>query len=150
MGSQMKRSIFDEQTNRALKKWHQAVRKRHKGNSPSPTITPGSSPGTSPTSSPIHLLHRYKTIGHSDMIQAKYSDLENERSEIIETTPYSSDQDNSETENDKAAMMTYMIPSFKHSAVEAETAELRLDIDEERDEEFTFVKPTEESELILH
>ncbi|PKU72837.1 MLO-like protein 10 [Dendrobium catenatum] len=147
MGSDMKRSIFDEQTNRALKKWHQAVRKRHKkGNSPSPTITPGSTPRTSPTSSPNHLLHRYKTTGHSDMMQTRYYlDQENERSEMIETAPYFSDRDNSETENGYTTMM-HMIPSFKHSAADANTAELRLHVEEERNEEFTFDKPTTESE----
>ncbi|KAL0920305.1 hypothetical protein M5K25_009430 [Dendrobium thyrsiflorum] len=147
MGSHMKRSIFDEQTNRALKKWHQAVRKRHKkGNSPSPTITPGSSPRTSPTSSPVHLLHRYKSTGHSDMMQTRYYlDQENERSEMIETTPYFSDRDNSETESGYTTMM-HMIPSFKHSAADANTAELRLHVEEERNEEFTFDKPTTESE----
>ncbi|XP_020578094.1 MLO-like protein 9 [Phalaenopsis equestris] len=147
MGSQMKRSIFDGQTNNALKKWHQAVRKRQKkGNSTSPTITPGSSPRTSPSASPVHLLHRYRTIGTSDMKHERYhTDQENERSEMIETTPYSSDRDNSETENDNSTM-TYMIPSFKHSAVNPKTAEIRLHVEGAREEEFTFVKPTTEYE----
>ncbi|PQQ15295.1 MLO-like protein 8 [Prunus yedoensis var. nudiflora] len=47
MGSHMKKSIFDEQTSKALKKWHMAVKKKHGGThgskSPSQTLGGGSS-----------------------------------------------------------------------------------------------------------
>ncbi|RVX21132.1 MLO-like protein 8 [Vitis vinifera] len=36
MGSNMKRSVFDEQTSKALKKWHMAVKKRHGGRQEGP------------------------------------------------------------------------------------------------------------------
>ncbi|KAG1361111.1 MLO-like protein 5 [Cocos nucifera] len=52
MGSQMKRSIFDEQTSKALKKWHhQAVKKKNpQKNSPnSPSRSPPPSPRASQT-----------------------------------------------------------------------------------------------------
>lgn len=51
MGSTMKRSIFDEQTSKALKQWHmKAVKKTHDGK-PEHTGTRalGGSPGDSPT-----------------------------------------------------------------------------------------------------
>ncbi|KAI4386872.1 hypothetical protein MLD38_004759 [Melastoma candidum] len=73
MGSCMKKSIFDEQTSKALKKWHMDVKKRRleKGGK-SPTITLGKEM-ESVTSSPPHALsstsgpalHRFKTTGHS-------------------------------------------------------------------------------------
>ncbi|XP_051139467.1 MLO-like protein 8 [Andrographis paniculata] len=71
MGSHMKKSIFDEQTSKALKKWHMAVKKKARGGS-TPTRTLGGG-GASPTSSmgsPFHpttaaALHRFKTTGHS-------------------------------------------------------------------------------------
>ncbi|PIN09895.1 hypothetical protein CDL12_17520 [Handroanthus impetiginosus] len=68
MGSHMKKSIFDEQTSKALKKWHMAVKKKQGGRSGrSPTRTLGSP--TSSMGSPFHptaaALHRFKTTGHS-------------------------------------------------------------------------------------
>ncbi|CAA0839018.1 MLO-like protein 8 [Striga hermonthica] len=64
MGSNMKKSIFDEQTSKALKKWHMAVKKKHGHGSRSPGGA-GASP-TSSMGSPFHpTLHRFKTIGHS-------------------------------------------------------------------------------------
>lgn len=64
MGTRMKKSIFDEQTSKALKKWHMAVKKR-RGKSPTRTLG-------SPNASPMHpssgyaALHRFKTTGHSN------------------------------------------------------------------------------------
>lgn len=47
MGSHMKKSIFDEQTSKALMSWHNKVRK--KGTPPAPkTRVLGGSPGDSP------------------------------------------------------------------------------------------------------
>ncbi|GER24683.1 MLO-like protein [Striga asiatica] len=60
MGSNMKKSIFDEQTSKALKKWHKAVKKKHGQGGRSPA-SPTSSMG-----SPFHpTLRRFKTTGHS-------------------------------------------------------------------------------------
>ncbi|PKA52102.1 MLO-like protein 8 [Apostasia shenzhenica] len=148
MGSHMKRSIFDEQTNKALKKWHQAVRKRQKMGMPgSPSMTPSTSPRTSPSSSPVHLLHRFKTIGHSDAIQRLHSDQDHESFEMmIKTSRHISDTENSDTEMEYSTMAA-MIPSFKHGVVNTKATELHLRIGEEeeeeprRNEDFTFVKP---------
>ncbi|RZC67414.1 hypothetical protein C5167_011114 [Papaver somniferum] len=57
MGSTMKKSIFDEQTSKALKQWHKnAVHKKAEGGTgkkpKTPTRTLGGSPGGSPSSSP--------------------------------------------------------------------------------------------------
>ncbi|KAL0396278.1 UNVERIFIED_CONTAM: MLO-like protein 10 [Sesamum calycinum] len=70
MGSHMKKSIFDEQTSKALKKWHMAVKKKHGGRAGrSPTRTLGGGSPTSSMGSPFHptaaTLHRFKTTGHS-------------------------------------------------------------------------------------
>ncbi|KAK9989979.1 hypothetical protein SO802_024964 [Lithocarpus litseifolius] len=65
MGSHMKKSIFDEQTSKALKKWHMAVKKKHGGRGgKSSTRTLGRSPSLTVHSSG-HTLHRFKTTGHS-------------------------------------------------------------------------------------
>jgi mlo protein len=79
MGSHIKMSIFDEQTSKALKKWRDAARKRHKkGSSHSPYVTPSPSPGQSPMASPaFHHLYRYKTMGHvGNGIKRSHSDNE--------------------------------------------------------------------------
>ncbi|KAK7386561.1 hypothetical protein VNO78_26894 [Psophocarpus tetragonolobus] len=62
MGSRMKKSIFDEQTSKALKKWHMAVKKKQ-------GVKLGGSTMVSTPDSTLHstgpTLHRYKTTGHS-------------------------------------------------------------------------------------
>ncbi|KAE8701288.1 MLO-like protein 10 [Hibiscus syriacus] len=66
MGSHMKRSIFDEQTSKALKNWHMAAKKRRGNATKSPTRALGGSASPSPTlHSPGHSLRRFKTTGHS-------------------------------------------------------------------------------------
>ncbi|GMH06615.1 hypothetical protein Nepgr_008455 [Nepenthes gracilis] len=67
MGSHMKKSVFDEQTTRALKKWHKTVKKQQQGEkavtAPSRTFEGSSSFSTLHTSG--RTLHRLKTTGHS-------------------------------------------------------------------------------------
>ncbi|MFS7969760.1 hypothetical protein Hanom_Chr09g00812941 [Helianthus anomalus] len=76
MGSTMKKSIFDEQTARALKNWRMIVKRKHGGKGgKSPTRSVASSLTASPVhsmASPIYpttttaaTLHRFKTTGHS-------------------------------------------------------------------------------------
>ncbi|KAL0322826.1 UNVERIFIED_CONTAM: MLO protein1 [Sesamum angustifolium] len=66
MGSHMKKSIFEEQTAKALKKWHQAAKQRkkmRKAGVGTDTSSAGFMSGeTTPTQglSPLHLLHNYK------------------------------------------------------------------------------------------
>ncbi|TYI74463.1 hypothetical protein E1A91_D07G201300v1 [Gossypium mustelinum] len=89
MGSRMKKSIFDEQTSKALKKWHMAAKKR--GNArKSPTRALGGS--TSPIStlhSTGHSLHRYKTTGHSTHSSYNYEDRDMSDLEAEPLTPTS-------------------------------------------------------------
>lgn len=71
MGTHMKKSIFDEQTSKALKKWRMAVKKKQSkgGKSPTRTLGNGSASPTLSMASTINsagaTLHRFKTTGHS-------------------------------------------------------------------------------------
>ena len=58
MGSTMKRSIFDEQTSKALKKWHKKAVKKKDEKERSPTRVLGGSPGDSPMHSPMNNNHK--------------------------------------------------------------------------------------------
>lgn len=62
MGSNMKKSIFEEQTAKALKKWHQAAKQRNKQRKGITDTSSIMSGDATPThgSSPLHLLHHYK------------------------------------------------------------------------------------------
>ncbi|KAK7386562.1 hypothetical protein VNO78_26895 [Psophocarpus tetragonolobus] len=65
MGSRMKKSIFNEQTSKALKKWHMAVKKNQGvgGNTRVRAIDGSTADSTLHSSSPT--LHRFNTTGHS-------------------------------------------------------------------------------------
>ncbi|KAK8653877.1 hypothetical protein V6N13_127860 [Hibiscus sabdariffa] len=66
MGSHMKKSIFDEQTSKALKNWHMAAKKRRGNARKSPTrVLGGSASPSSTLHSPGRSLRRFKTTGHS-------------------------------------------------------------------------------------
>ncbi|KAK8995554.1 hypothetical protein V6N11_075825 [Hibiscus sabdariffa] len=66
MGSHMKKSIFDEQTSKALKNWHMAAKKRRGNARKSPTrVLGGSASPSSTLHSPKRSLRRFKTTGHS-------------------------------------------------------------------------------------
>ncbi|KAK9271083.1 hypothetical protein L1049_026672 [Liquidambar formosana] len=74
MGSNMKKSIFDEQTSKALKKWHMNALKKKEGRTGrSPTRTLGGSPGDSPVHSPSHAQPHFKNTGHPNQ---QVSDVE--------------------------------------------------------------------------
>ncbi|XP_059623355.1 MLO-like protein 10 isoform X2 [Cornus florida] len=110
MGSNMKKSIFDEHTSKALKKWHMAAKKKHGRTGRSPIRTPG---GGSPTASMAGStvpstgasLHRFKTTGHSTR-SFTYNDPETSDYEADPPSPTSStanliinvDHDDSDTE----------------------------------------------------
>ena len=90
MGSSMKKSIFDEQTSKALKKWHMAVKKKRGGRGgKSPTITLGGSSALSTVHSSGRALHRFKTTGHLTRAFA-YEDNENSDFEGDSLSPSSS------------------------------------------------------------
>uniref|UniRef100_A0A1D1YET4 MLO-like protein n=2 Tax=Anthurium amnicola TaxID=1678845 RepID=A0A1D1YET4_9ARAE len=136
MGSHMKRSIFDEQTSKALRKWRLAA-KRRRGKSPTGSAlrTPGESPSVSPRASPVHPIHRFKTTGHSTNALAR------------SRRDYYSDQELSDAEPE----LTPASPSAPilgrnadRSDREPGPAEQRLQIvDDPRnpEEDFSFVKP---------
>ncbi|KAL1810932.1 hypothetical protein ACET3Z_020997 [Daucus carota] len=65
MGSQMKKSIFEEQTSKALKKWHQSAKENQKklrkaGEAASSGYACSDNNTPSRGSSPVHLLHNHK------------------------------------------------------------------------------------------
>lgn len=74
MGSRMKKSVFDEQTSKALKKWHMAVKKRHGKGGKTPARTFGSVSPTVSAVSSSHRLQRFKTTGHSTRSSYSYDD----------------------------------------------------------------------------
>jgi mlo protein len=71
MGTHMKKSIFDEQTAKALQQWRRTVKKKHgtPGGTPGRSPAGGSSPISASMSSTINsasaMLQRFKTTGHS-------------------------------------------------------------------------------------
>eukprot|EP01018_Ginkgo_biloba_P015674 Gb_09144 [translate_table: standard] len=68
MGSHMKKAIFEEQTANALKRWHQAAKKKRKHAKKSGVVISGTNT-PSQGSSPIHLFHRYKSTGDLELGQ---------------------------------------------------------------------------------
>uniref|UniRef100_A0A0E0R1Y3 MLO-like protein n=1 Tax=Oryza rufipogon TaxID=4529 RepID=A0A0E0R1Y3_ORYRU len=143
MGSQMKRTIFDEQTAKALKKWHKAavVKKQQKGSSHEPgSETPGTETTTTTATAteesqrerdaaamPVRHLHRYKTIAH------------------VGATGTLSDSDCSDTDTPFASPTRLLIPPTKQRSLDAGRAEVRVDVDStptptppERHDSFSF------------
>ncbi|XP_057975479.1 MLO-like protein 9 [Malania oleifera] len=67
MGSTMKKSIFDEHTSKALKKWHMNALKKKEGKTgPCPARTLGGSPGESPQSAPLGAHTIFQNASHQD------------------------------------------------------------------------------------
>ncbi|CAL5197389.1 unnamed protein product [Lathyrus oleraceus] len=90
MGSRMKKSIFDEQTSRALKKWHNAVKKKHGlklGKSSVRTMDGSTSTMQSTSTSPT--LHRHNTTNHSTRTVSAYDDDRDLYQSDIELSPTS-------------------------------------------------------------
>ncbi|PON63166.1 Mlo-related protein [Trema orientale] len=128
MGSGMKKSIFDEQTSKALKKWHMAVKKKQGGGRgpKSPTVTLGGSSTVSKVHSSGHTLHRFKTTGHSTRSSA-YEDHETSDVESDLMSPTST---------------TNLIVRVDHDEEETEINEPQSREHETRSEDdFSFVKP---------
>ncbi|KZV21736.1 MLO-like protein 8 [Dorcoceras hygrometricum] len=130
MGSHMKKSIFDEQTSKALKKWHMAVKKRQRERGGrSPTRTLGDASPTSSVGSPFRpsgaTLQRFKTIGHST---SSYGHEEN---------------DGSDTEEPLSHMTatSSLIIRTDHDDVEYEIDIPRAQQETENVDDFSFVKP---------
>ena len=66
MGSRMKKSVFDEQTASAIKKWQMVAKKKRAGKSStnSPFRTPETSRRGSPSASPGRPMQRFMTMGN--------------------------------------------------------------------------------------
>ncbi|XP_058090570.1 MLO-like protein 10 isoform X2 [Magnolia sinica] len=128
MGSNMKRSVFDEQTSKALKKWHQAVKKKHGKSARSPTRSLGMSSLVSPSATPLHSLQRFKTTGHSTATPRR---------------GYHSDQDMSDMEGDHSptSQTAVLIPDTPTHSVESGSGDQEHHVEEHRNEDdFSFVK----------
>lgn len=113
MGSQMKKSIFEEQTSKALKKWHQSAKDNQKklrkaGEAASSGYACSENNTPSRGSSPVHLLHNHKCsstdqsesivhnalpclseIHHEDLEASNHETRQSGRQEIIKDS-YSS------------------------------------------------------------
>ncbi|XP_076907081.1 MLO-like protein 9 [Bidens hawaiensis] len=101
MGSNMKKSIFDEQTAKAIKQWRMGVKKKQKLGGRSPGR---STANNSLTGSPVHsmastvfptagaMLHRFKTTGYSTRSNYTYDDTDASDIEAEPLTPRSSSQ----------------------------------------------------------
>lgn len=68
MGSHMKKSIFEEQTSKALKNWHKTAKDKQKklrkaGEAASSGYACSENSTPSRGSSPLHLLHNQKSSG---------------------------------------------------------------------------------------
>ncbi|KAJ0695037.1 hypothetical protein HanPI659440_Chr15g0615641 [Helianthus annuus] len=137
MGSTMKKSIFDEQTAKALKKWRMAVKKKHRGKG---GRSPGPSTGTSLTASPVHsmastiyptggaMLHRFKTTGHST------------RSFTYEDTDASDLEAEPLTPKDSSAHLLDVRVDYQ-SDNEIELVESTQQDETRNEDDFSFVKP---------
>lgn len=129
MGSNMKKSIFDEQTSKALKKWHMAVKKKNKGREGrSPTRTLGDASPISSMGSPLRptgaTLQRFKTIGHSTH---SHGHEENDGSDIEEPSSH-------------MTATSSLIIRTDRDDVEYETS-TRGEKETKNEDEFSFVKP---------
>ncbi|KAJ9670975.1 hypothetical protein PVL29_027113 [Vitis rotundifolia] len=135
MGSNMKRSVFDERTSEAHKKWHMAVKKRHGGKAgrSSTHQTLGGSP-TASMASTVHMpgsghtLHRFNTTGHS-------------------TRLFTYEDDEAEPESPTSST-TNLIVRVDHSEPETQTvvSHPEHDTSGEIEFEFSFVKPAPSKE----
>ncbi|PSS29977.1 MLO-like protein [Actinidia chinensis var. chinensis] len=129
MGSHMKKSIFDEQTSKALKKWHMAVKKKHGkgGKSPSRAMVESS---TKSMSSTLHssgpTLHRFKTTGHSTR-SSSYE--EHETSDFDEEPP------------SPTSSTTNLLVRVNHDDSEIEASPPHAGDGSRHGDDFSFVKP---------
>ncbi|KAG5529944.1 hypothetical protein RHGRI_030350 [Rhododendron griersonianum] len=132
MGSHMKKSIFDEHTSKAIKKWHNAVKKKTGKGGKSPARTPGGGSPAASVSSTLHsartTLHRFMTTGHSS------------RPFAYETDPDQSDYE-AEPLSPTSSTTTNLIVRVDNNVSEIELSAPN-GVDENRNvDDFSFVKP---------
>ncbi|XP_068639900.1 MLO-like protein 9 [Aristolochia californica] len=119
MGSHMKKSIFDEQTSKAIKKWRMGAKKKTEAHSPPRTL--GQSPSVSPIGSPVNRFRRFKSMGHV----GGGSDTPSRKSY--------SDQDVSEMEGEKVPSRATLIANVEMEGMSGE---------HNNEGELTFSKPS--------
>ncbi|KAI3776775.1 hypothetical protein L1987_46564 [Smallanthus sonchifolius] len=134
MGSNMKKSIFDEQTAKALKQWRMAVKKKRgdKGGR-SPTRSTANSLSASPVhsmASTVHstagaMLHRFKTTGHSTR-SFTYEDTD---ASDLETEPLSP----------KSSVIDVRVDHLSDNEIELE--QTTPQVEPRNEDEFSFAKP---------
>lgn len=128
MGSHMKKSIFDEQTSKALKKWHMTAKKKQANRSP--RGTPGQSPAVSPNASPVHTLQRFQTTGHMGFAS----------SPIFKRSQYS-DQELSDRDGDGDASTTSQTAVLIVNMDGREGVTQPVSSEENDEDDFSFVRP---------
>lgn len=127
MGSGMKRSIFDEQTSKALMKWQEtAKKKRAKRASATKTL------GGSSNASPLHSLRRFKTTGHSIRVPT-YEDLE--------SSDYEGDPLATPTQASTSESINVDVKDGDEIQQIAETEQPHSTIQTKEGDEFSFIKP---------
>lgn len=129
MGSGMKKSIFDEQTSKALKKWHEKAKKKRVQRVSASSKTLGSSSNASPLRSFGRSLQRFKSTGHSIRVPA-YDDLE---SSDYEGDPLATPTEESTIESINVDVDGHEI----HQIAETDQPHST----EHAKEEFSFIKP---------
>nr|XP_043636910.1 MLO-like protein 10 [Erigeron canadensis] len=138
MGSNLKKSIFDEQTAKALKQWRMAVKKKHGGKGGK---SPARSYASSLTASPVHsmastinpaaggvALHRFKTTGHSTR-SAYHDDTD---ASDLEAEPLSPESSTRHLIDVRDGYHTDNEIELDHTTQETETR---------NEDEFSFAKP---------
>ncbi|GMJ07851.1 MILDEW RESISTANCE LOCUS O 8 [Hibiscus trionum] len=126
MGSRMKKSIFDEQTSKALKNWHMAAKKRRGNARKSPTrVLGGSASPSSTLHSPGQSLHRFKTTGHSTRSSYTIEDHDLSDLEAEPLTPASAENFTIRVDHDEGA---------------TEMSEI-YHVEARNEDDFSFVKP---------
>nr|ACZ81390.1 powdery mildew resistance locus O protein [Prunus persica] len=123
-----------EQTSKALKKWHMAVKKKHGGThggkSPTQTLGGGSSTLSTVHSSGGHTLHRFKTTGHS----TRSSVFDDHETSDLETDPLS------------PTSTTNLIVRVDQMEQETEKIEPQDNEQTNNPDDFSFAKPAPDKE----
>lgn len=128
----MKRSIFDDQTSRALKRWHQNVKRKLKGTPPK-SVAP--SPRSSVNSSPVHPV-QFKSMRHAG--ETHYRSPRRHFPEPGNSEMHLSEQDNTDQEDEVSILPTNQVTSENAF----EPLELRMEAGEQHkreDHSFPFV-----------
>ncbi|KAL1225550.1 MLO-like protein 8 [Cardamine amara subsp. amara] len=140
MGSRMKKSVFDEQTSKAIKKWRMAaVKKKKKGSKVGTSKGLGGDGSASPMSSTVRStssvrsLQRFKTTGHS----VRYEGLDPETSDL--------DTDNEALTPPASPPSFELVVKVEPAKLETKTGETSHE-GETDSKEFSFVKPAPSKE----